>query len=266
MKVARAEIRSVPEQQTTSPFTNANSLIYSQFQVQSPSDQANHNIMFRFIVSPLVLIAAVAGQDIERDLGPFRKNGRELTITVQNIAYQQPMSPFFYMVHNRDNTPLFELGMDASQALRTLAEDGSSAGLSEMYDAGTNPNVLFSNVTDGSIGRGETSSFTVTINRNFPFISFASMAVNTNDCFVGINTMYLYPGMSLSVPGYDAGTEENNELCSSIPGPACDMASGNVQSGNPDGPVHIHRGIHGTGDLDASDTDWRNPMLLITVK
>ena len=33
--------------------------------------------------------------------------------------------------------------------------------------------------------------------------------------------------MTIFVPGYDAGTEMNNELCSFIPGPACAPDSGN---------------------------------------
>jgi len=30
--------------------------------------------------------------------------------------------------------------------------------------------------------------------------------------------------------------------------------------------VHIHRGIHGTGDLDASTKDWRNPVARIRIE
>jgi hypothetical protein len=29
--------------------------------------------------------------------------------------------------------------------------------------------------------------------------------------------------------------------------------------------VHIHRGTHGIGDLDADRYDWRNPVARITV-
>lgn len=102
----------------------------------------------------------------------------------------------------------------------------------------------------------------------------ASMMVNTNDAFVGLRAVELHPGMSFTVPAYDSGTEENNEDCFSVPGPACGAIRNgepSVQSGNGEGFVHVHRGIHGTfqgepTDLDPSEYDWRNPSLLITVE
>ena len=78
--------------------------------------------------------------------------------------------------------------------------------------------------------------------------------------------------MSFTVPGYDAGTEENNESCSSIPGPACaNVDPNNESSGNGEGFVHVHRGVQGMfegmpTDLTADVYDWRNPMLLVTVE
>jgi len=36
--------------------------------------------------------------------------------------------------------------------------------------------------------------------------------------------------------------------------------------GGGEGVVHVHRGIHGIADLDASEYDWRNPMLDIVVE
>lgn len=100
------------------------------------------------------------------------------------------------------------------------------------------------------------------------------MMVNTNDAFVGIRSMELEPGMSFMVPAWDSGTEENNEDCLSVPGPACGparMGADAVQSGNGEGYVHIHRGIHGeyegeTTDLAPSRYYWRNPSLMITVE
>ena len=57
-----------------------------------------------------------------------------------------------------------------------------------------------------------------------------------------------------------AGTESNNELCTHIPGPACEMDSGNLQAGPGEGFIHIQRGVHGIADLAASEYDWRNPV------
>lgn len=55
------------------------------------------------------------------------------------------------------------------------------------------------------------------------------------------------------------GTEENNELCSHMPGPACPANSGNVDAGPGEGYVHAHRGFHGVGDLSEADYAWLNP-------
>ena len=57
-----------------------------------------------------------------------------------------------------------------------------------------------------------------------------------------------------------AGTESNNELCTHIPGPACEMDSGNLQAGPGEGFIHVQRGVHGIADLPANTYDWRNPV------
>lgn len=55
------------------------------------------------------------------------------------------------------------------------------------------------------------------------------------------------------------GTEDNNEACTHIPGPACADTLGNEQAGSGEGYVHAHRGIHGVGDLDEATFAWLNP-------
>jgi hypothetical protein len=37
-------------------------------------------------------------------------------------------------------------------------------------------------------------------------------------------------------------------------------------SGGEEGYVHINASIHGTGDLDPSQRDWRNPVARITIE
>ena len=92
----------------------------------------------------------------------------------------------------------------------------------------------------------------VEVSEDYPLVTIATMAINTNDCFTALNGVRLSPGMALDLPGLDAGSEENNEKCSSIPGPGCASISGdNVASDNGEGFVHVHRGIHGIGDLAA---------------
>lgn len=194
-----------------------------------------------------------------------------LKITVRNLAYLQPMSGFFVMAHNAHATPLFQLGEPATDALATLAEEGDASALvnmfSEMETTGVDQSSIgvFSN--GGPLTPFESLTFEVKVSKKYPYVSFASMAINTNDCFIGINARELVPGMSFTVPGYDYGTEENNEDCGFIPGPFCqDINTDSAAAGNGEGVVHVHRGVHGVADLIPAELDWRNPMLLVTVE
>ena len=66
-------------------------------------------------------------------------------------------------------------------------------------------------------------------------------------------------------PGYDAGSELNDELCLNIPGPVCGGAGGSPEAGG-EGYVHISGGISGKADLAAATYDWRNPTAKIVIK
>jgi hypothetical protein len=70
-------------------------------------------------------------------------------------------------------------------------------------------------------------------------------------------------------PAYDAGSERNDELCASIPGPdffECGGPGGGSQvEGGEEGFVHVHSGIHGVGDLVPAERDWRNPVARISI-
>ena len=184
-------------------------------------------ILLGMLATTSLAAAANNGLRNGRDLGSY--DDVELTITVRNIAYSQPMSPFFVFVHNGDAPPLFEIGKPATPALGALAEDANTELLKEMFKAGSTegvasvkvvPNGQGSGDTKGLLEDGEYTQFTVTVSNDYPYVSMASMAVNTNDCFVGINAKKLYRGMELTTPGYDSGTELNNEDCMFIPGPA----------------------------------------------
>jgi hypothetical protein len=48
-----------------------------------------------------------------------------ITLSVTNLSFEQPFSPFFVMVHNDEATPLYVAGTPSSMALARLAEDGS---------------------------------------------------------------------------------------------------------------------------------------------
>ena len=70
-------------------------------------------------------------------------------------------------------------------------------------------------------------------------------------------------------PGYDAGTEDNDETCASIPGPPypeCGGPGGGAAPPGGEGYVFIHAGMHGNGDFDETLRDWRNPVARITIE
>ena len=68
---------------------------------------------------------------------------------------------------------------------------------------------------------------------------------------------------NLESPAYDAGSEANSESCEFIPGPPC----GNHvhDPAEAEGFIHISNGIQGTGDVCASESDWRNPVARVTI-
>jgi hypothetical protein len=168
------------------------------------------------------------------------------------------------LVHNQDATPLFRAGYPASEALGLFAQGNSPNYLVESYSE--SPGVLSATVYESTFdNKNTTSAITISTTPAYSYVTIATMAVNTNDCFVAINGMQLSAGMVVDLSGMDAGSEENNELCSSIPGPAC-PGSDNVASGNGEGFVHLHRGFFGVGGtLSAAEYDWKNPMMTVIV-
>lgn len=194
----------------------------------------------------------------------IERGSAAVTLKVSNLSYNQPLSAMFVMVHNTNAVPLFSLGSAPSVALQILAENGDPGPLAEAY--GSAEGVFFSGIyTEGAPWMGGNDIFiTLPYESFFPYVTIASKALNTNDGFVALNAVRIIPNLALTGPMYDAGSEINNEQCSSIPGPACPKNSENIRSGNGEGFVMVHRGFHGlTKELPATEYDWRNPLIRI---
>jgi hypothetical protein len=202
------------------------------------------------------------------------------TVRIDNLSFQQPLGGIFVMTHNNDAEPLYEMGEEASEPLAILAETGNPAELVAAFEHEEGVDKAFA--VQGPVLSGAYREFDVYLSAKNPYLTLGSMAINTNDCFVALNGVKIgNRGSVFNLPGLDAGSEANNELCTSIPGPACGPHSGNIRSGNGEGFVHIHRGFHGvnTGRTDlmpnelgangkalsAPGYDWRNPMVRVTV-
>ena len=67
---------------------------------------------------------------------------------------------------------------------------------------------------------------------------------------------------------YDAGTEINDELCASIPGPSYPECGGPGMGGSPgngEGTIVISGSIKGGVDI-GTNRDWKNPVARITIQ
>lgn len=185
-------------------------------------------------------------------------------VTITNITNGTVFTPILVASHRRD-IGLFELGSAASSNLERIAEGGDTAGLSQ--ELASNPGVIDQQDSGGLLGPGQSVTVTVSADYDARRISLVSMMLPTNDGFIALDSVKApYRGsVTYFSPGYDAGTEENDELCAHIPGPPpCFGSPFSDPAEGDEGYVHIHRGIQGNGDL-TSESDWRNPVAKIMI-
>ncbi|HEX9756264.1 MAG TPA: spondin domain-containing protein [Nitrospiria bacterium] len=193
------------------------------------------------------------------------EHGTRFEVTITNLTRGQVLTPPVLFSHTR-NFELFEVGSAAIPELATLAEDGITADLVSLL--GTLPSVYDYGVSPGPLPPGHSVTMEIMAPGRFNQISTIGMLAITNDAFFAINGVYRPKGkraLTLYAPAYDAGSEGNTEDCNHIPGPPCGNGEVRVTEGA-EGYVHIHAGIHGIGDLDTSQQDWRNPVAKISIQ
>jgi len=190
-------------------------------------------------------------------------------VRVTNLTAGQLFTPIIAATHG-DDTYIYMPGMPASEELEALAEGGNTMPLEMML----NGRAMSIETTMGLLEPGMSVEFMINGGSMARYLSLAAMLIPTNDGFLGFQTMLSSgPGMmTYYAYAYDAGTEENDESCHSIPGPAYDECAGEEDDHDHDahahvmveGHVSIHRGIQGVGDFDG-ERDWRNPVAMITI-
>jgi hypothetical protein len=197
----------------------------------------------------------------------YADGGRgDYKVTVTNMTSGQTFTQIIVLNHKK-GVSLFTPGSPASTSLATLAESGNTGPLAMMMSM--NPKVADIVTTDGPLGPGpgETATIMLEATRGFHYISLAAMMIPTNDGFIALNGV-MAPRKHKSVmylsPGYDAGSEVNDELCTSIPGPFCGGAGLSAENG--EGYVHINDGIHGIEDVPEDRFDWRNPVARVVIE
>ena len=203
-------------------------------------------------------------------------DNRIYDVTITNLTTGQLLSPPVLAAHGSD-IAVFEVGERASEGIWTVAEQGNPMKLAEQLRAA--PEIAAVAVADGPVhrigGPGE-SVLTVRIeSHGADRLSVAMMLGCTNDGFTGLSSVPLSRSM---VPvtyygaAYDAGTERNNQLWSSMPdgcnalGPAPREADGQNARDLIDEPISMHAGIvPGVGDLGPQFA-WGEAVVKITIQ
>lgn len=190
-------------------------------------------------------------------------------VTVTNMTNAQPLSPVAVVLHQEGN--LWELGQPASVELEQMAEGGDNSGLLGL-------SVVMASASGAApIGPGASETISVTIEDiTDAKISVATMLVNTNDAFTGLNgwdLSALEPGDSWTTRTrvYDSGTEANTEAAGTIPGPADGSDGAGFAEARDDvdfvighpGVVSADDGL--TGSVLSGQHKFDNPAVRITI-
>lgn len=188
-------------------------------------------------------------------------------VKITNLTPGQAFTPFLLVTHS-PGMNIYLPGTPASEELRAIAEGGNFMPMKEKY-------MGMKGVMDIQEGTalttpGVTAEFVISGMYGYR-LSLVAMLLPTNDGFVGANMMLPMEGGTMGYAyGYDAGTEMNDELCSSIPNPMgihseCNAGGAGEAVGMGEGAIVIHSGIHGHGDFMPMNRDWKNPIARITI-
>ena len=189
------------------------------------------------------------------------------TVTVTNLTASQPLSPVAVVLHDVDH--LWQVGSPASAELEQLAESGANSDFLQTATILGNAN------GNQIIPPGDSQTIDLTINdRTDTKLSTATMLVNTNDAFAGIDGydlsgLMVGDSISMRLPALDAGTEDNAESSGTIPGPA-DGGEGFNAVREARNTVAYHAGVVSSDDglsssVLSAEHRFDNAVLSITV-
>lgn len=196
-----------------------------------------------------------------------RRLAPEYELTLENLTpatgpgASQVFSPPVIATHH-PKVRMWRRGRVASEELAAIAEDAINGPMLELLDGSG----AVSTVVEGGgvIPPGASDTWTVEASAFARRLSMAFMLVNTNDAFSGTDALRLPRGgqATYTLGAYDAGSEENTELATDIPGPCC----GNPEMGTATRErIRPHPGILGHGDLDPATYGWEGPVANLTI-
>jgi hypothetical protein len=209
-------------------------------------------------LSTLVAAMLISGAALAEANGP----SKTYEVTITNITKTQKFTPILVATHKED-IGFFTAGMSASGPLAILAESGNPGPLNDVL-LGAPDLVLDTTINGALLEPGASVTVTVEGHDQYDRLSLSAMLIPTNDTFVALNSVPL-PRFSATYAAnaYDAGSELNDELCTTIPGPPCFGEAISVADG--EGFVHMANGIQGIGDVDPAAYDWRGAVASVTV-
>jgi hypothetical protein len=228
---------------------------------------SQNNLFKKILFLGCAAIAAAVLVTVESALS---EDSARYEVTITNLTRGQQFTPILAATHSRD-VRLFEVGSRSSNELAILAEEGNTAPLAALLM--TTPGIGSIMTSSGLLNPGASVTLQIQARGRADHISLAAMLIPTNDGFIALNGAQLPRGngtLTLFSPAYDAGSERNDELCASIPGPffveCSGPGGGGMPTGGEEGYVHIHAGIHGIGNISAAMRDWRNPVARIAIR
>ncbi len=197
-------------------------------------------------------------------------------VTVSNLTNAQPLSPAAVIAHQVGYS-YFAVGFPATAGLEQMAEGGDNSALIAEADADAGVTVTGSGA--GPIGPAASETVTIDmLESELPGLrlSVATMLVNTNDAFTGLNGM---PVESMAVGdivvvrgvAYDAGTEAETETAATIPGPAGGGEGFNAVRDDQADQVSMHAGVVSQDDGFATSNlteqhRFDNPVVQIRIE
>lgn len=174
-------------------------------------------------------------------------------VTVTNLTAKQVLSPPLIATHSSVEH-IWQVGGRASEGVKIVAEEGDNKKLIEELKARGG---FILATADNPLMPGASVTLNVSA-RDGDVLSAVTMLVQTNDAFTGLDNMALSGAVSKETAAYDAGTEENTELATDVPGPPFKGMMHGPQT-NPQQPIALSPGISGKADVGI-EFNWSNPV------